>query len=214
MATIQEYIDGAVEFKDTVVKGLTVDAGAAVTPVGHSVAIVGGEGVDVTASGSTITVAAELASDTNAGVAKFNAASFAVDAAGDVTIKTAGVANAQLANDSIVVGSTDVALGDTIADLAGLTSVQVDGLTLNGLSIAASGADASITLVPTGAGSVDVSGKRITSVAAPLLAPMPSTKNMLTRLPPVCLLTLKLQPPLLLSWLVFTLTAPQAQVLP
>ena len=66
------------------VKSVTTDSGA-LTPSGNSFSILGGEGVDVTHTGTTITVAGEDASDTNKGIATFNSADFSVSS-GDVTI--------------------------------------------------------------------------------------------------------------------------------
>jgi hypothetical protein len=52
------------------------------------------------------------------GVASFNSASFDVSAGGDVTIKTGGVSNTQLANSSIIFagggGSSTINLGQTL----------------------------------------------------------------------------------------------------
>ena len=52
--------------------------GAGSVPEGTTINIVGGEGIDTAFSGSTLTVAGELASTTNKGVASFNAADFTV----------------------------------------------------------------------------------------------------------------------------------------
>jgi hypothetical protein len=138
---------------------------------GETLSIVGGEGIDTTVSGSTntITISAENASDTNKGVATFNAANFLVTS-GDVVIKDAGVTNAKLVNSSVTVGTSNVALGATITSLAGLTEVQVDNLNLNGNSLTATDVNGSIVLVPNGNGVVDVSDSRITGVAEPVNA--------------------------------------------
>ena len=45
-----------------------------------------GEGINTTVSGSTLTIAGELASTSNVGVASFAAANFAVSGAGEVTV--------------------------------------------------------------------------------------------------------------------------------
>jgi len=76
---------GAVELKDTVVKTVTTDSGA-LTPATHSFSILGGEGIDVTHAGSTITVAGEDASTSNKGVASFDTNNFTVTS-GAVTAK-------------------------------------------------------------------------------------------------------------------------------
>src|SRR6056300_1640465 len=53
--------------------------------LGSTLAINGGEGVDATISGSTLTIAGELATTSNIGVASFNSANFSVSS-GDVTV--------------------------------------------------------------------------------------------------------------------------------
>ena len=58
---------GAVSLEDTVVKTVTTDSGA-LTPSGHGFSILGGEGMDVTHTSTTITVAGEDASETNKGI--------------------------------------------------------------------------------------------------------------------------------------------------
>jgi len=68
---------GVVSLGDDVVKDITTDSGA-LTPAGHTFSILGGEGVDVTHSGTTITVAGEAASSTNAGIASFSSDDFTV----------------------------------------------------------------------------------------------------------------------------------------
>ena len=228
---------GAVELKDTVIKGLTVDASAAVTPSGHAIAIVGGEGVDVTASGATITVAGEDATSTNkgiasfatsgfnvtagvvtladsvvkavttdsgamsmggnaisilggegidvthtgtsitvtgeyasganAGIASFSATNFDVSNVGDVTIKTAGVANSKLVNSAVTIGSSSVSLGATQTSLAGLTAVTVDNINIDGNTISSTDTNGNIVLDPNGTGVIDASATRITNLAEP-----------------------------------------------
>lgn len=58
---------GAVSLEDTVVKTVTTDSGA-LTPSSHGFSILGGEGMDVTHTGTTITVAGEDATTTNKGI--------------------------------------------------------------------------------------------------------------------------------------------------
>jgi hypothetical protein len=76
--------DGATTLIGSAVKSITTDSGA-LTPSGNSFSILGGEGLNVTHTGTTITVAGEDASDTNKGIATFNSADFSVSS-GDVTI--------------------------------------------------------------------------------------------------------------------------------
>ena len=133
---------------------MTSDSGA-MTPSSHGFSILGGEGMDVTHSGTTITVAGEDASTTNKGVASFATADFAVSS-GAVTIKAGGVSNAQLVNDGITIGSDDTSLGGTITDLNGLTSVDVDNLTLDGNTVSYTNSNGDINLTPNGTGTVIV----------------------------------------------------------
>lgn len=140
---------------------------------------VAGEGIDITYNdvSGTLTVDAEIASSSNLGVATFNTASFDVSVGGDVTIKTGGVSNTQLANSSVTIGSTTVALGGTSTSIAGVTELTVDNVNINGNTITATNTDGSLTLAPNGAGTVDVSGKRITSVGTPTQATDAATKE-------------------------------------
>jgi hypothetical protein len=62
-----DVASGAVSLEDTVVKTVTTDSGA-LTPSSHGFSILGGEGVDVTHTGTTITVAGEDATTTNKGI--------------------------------------------------------------------------------------------------------------------------------------------------
>ena len=121
---------GAVSLNDAVLKTITTDTGAGLTPSSHGISIVGGEGVDVTHAGAVITVLGEDATYTNKGIASFDTNDFTVTS-GAVSLKSGSVANADLANDGIVIGSTDVSLGDTITSLVGLTNVTVDDITIN-----------------------------------------------------------------------------------
>ena len=131
---------------------------------GETITFTGGEGVDTVVSDNTITISAEDASDSNKGVATFNTASFAVSS-GDVTIKAGGVTNAQLAgsiansklaNDGITIGSDDTSLGGTITDLNGLTSIDVDNITLDANTISTTNSNGNLQLTPDGTGTVTV----------------------------------------------------------
>lgn len=148
---------GAVSLNDAVLKTITTDTGAGLTPSSHGISIVGGEGVDVTHAGSVITVLGEDATYTNKGIASFDTNDFTVTS-GAVSIKSGSVANADLANDGIVIGSTDVSLGGTITNLVGLTNVTVDDLTLNGNVISTPSSVNDIILDPKGG---DSAGGRV-----------------------------------------------------
>lgn len=145
---------GAVELKDTVLRAITTDSGA-LTIASHGVSILGGEGLDVTHTGSTITVAGEDASTSNKGVASFADANFTVSS-GAVTAK------------NITLGSSTLSLGTTTTAIAGLTQVDIDNLRLDGNTISATNANGSITLAPSGNGTVNVDTSRITNVSNPV----------------------------------------------
>lgn len=148
---------GAVSLDDAVLKTITTDTGAGLTPSSHGISIVGGEGVDVTHAGAVITVTGEDATYTNKGIASFDTNDFTVTS-GAVSLKSGSVANADLANDGIVIGSTDVSLGGTITSLVGLTNVTVDDITLNGNTISTPSSVTDLILDPKGG---DSAGGRV-----------------------------------------------------
>ena len=144
---------------------------------GETLSFIGGEGIDTVISSvnNRITISAEDASASNKGVATFNAANFTVTA-GDVILKDAGIPNTKLVYSSVTIGSSTVALGNTITSLAGLTELQVDNINLNGNTIGATDTNGSVVLAPTGTGTVDVSNKRISGLAEPVADTDAATK--------------------------------------
>ena len=148
---------GAVSLNDAVLKTITTDTGAGLTPSSHGISIVGGEGVDVTHAGAVITVTGEDATYTNKGIASFDTNDFTVTS-GAVSLKSGSVANADLANDGIVIGSTDVSLGGTITNLVGLTSAVVDKITIDGNKISTATDTNDLILDPKGG---DSAGGRV-----------------------------------------------------
>jgi hypothetical protein len=94
--------------------------------LGGKLEFLAGEGINTTVGASSLTISAELATSSNAGVATFNTASFGVST-GDVTIKSGGVSNAQLVNSSVSIGGNTITLG-----AAATTSISNLSLTGNG----------------------------------------------------------------------------------
>jgi hypothetical protein len=154
---------GAVELKDTVVKSVTTDSGA-LTPATHGFSILGGEGIDVTHSGSTITVAGEDASTSNKGVASFADANFTV---------TSGA----VATKNITLGSSTLTNGSTTTAIAGLTELTVDNLNFNGNTITSTDTNGDIIISPNGTGRVDVNGSILTGLNEPVNPTDAATKN-------------------------------------
>ena len=65
---------------------------------------------------------------------------------------TAGISNANLANPTTTLGSSVLTLGATETDLAGLTSLVIDDITINGQSISTTASNKDIHLTPHGTG--------------------------------------------------------------
>lgn len=95
---------GAVNLKDVVrsVNGLT--GALTITGDGGAVRGVGNNAITTRLAASGVT-----------GLASFNTASFTVDASGDVTIKSGGVSNAQLANSSITIKAGSGEAGQAVS---------------------------------------------------------------------------------------------------
>lgn len=113
---------------ETVSGGISIDADSGTTHeilLGEELDVVGGEGIDTTISNNTLTIAGEIATTANKGVASFNTNDFSVSS-GAVSIKTGGVSNTQLDNSSITVtAGTGLSGGGTIA-LGGSTTLNLD----------------------------------------------------------------------------------------
>ena len=77
------------------------------------------------------------------------------------------IANSKLANSAVQFGSTLVSLGGASTSIAGVTELDVDNVNINGNTISTTNTNGNIVLDPNGTGTVDVSGARISNLAAP-----------------------------------------------
>jgi len=106
----------------------------------------GNGAISTAVTDNQVAISVATATSSVKGVASFNTASFAVTT-GDVTIKSAGVTNAQLVNSSLYIGTTQVTLGD----VSGTTSSL--GVNISGKASTAGTADQvanSVTFAATG----------------------------------------------------------------
>jgi len=145
--------------------------GDAISLLNSDLTITEGEGIDVAydSDTNTLTISGELATTANKGVASFSSNDFAVNT-GVVTIKTGGVSNTQLVNSSLTIGTDAVSLGGSITDLNGLTSVDIDNITIDGNTISTTNTDGNLVLDPNGTGSIDASSAVISNVGTPSAA--------------------------------------------
>jgi hypothetical protein len=134
---------------------ITGDTGTDVFTTGETLTFTGTDPVATAVTDNNVTISVKDASTSAKGVASFSSSSFDVTS-GDVTIKTGGVSNDQLANSSITLGTSGVSWGGTITTLAGLTQLDVDNVRVDGNTISTTDTDGDLILSPNGTGKVSI----------------------------------------------------------
>jgi hypothetical protein len=125
-ATVNQFID------------LAGDTGTDTYNTAETLTFAGGAGLTQTVTDNTVTVTATALTNANLS-------------------GSAGITNANLSTaGQITLGSSTLTLGATTTDIAGLTSLVVDDITINGTTIATTASNLDITLSPHGTGTVVV----------------------------------------------------------
>ena len=118
--SIKSYVDSQVTAQDL---DVTSDSGTIAIDLDSEIlSIVGGEGIDTSATGNTVTIAGENASTSNKGIVSFDSADFVVTS-GEAHLATSAAAFGAVGN-----GTTD----DTAALQTAMDSVAVSGAWLDG----------------------------------------------------------------------------------
>jgi ribosomal protein L24 len=99
------------------------------------------------------------------GVARFTSSTFSVTD-GNVSVKTGGISNTQLANSAVTIGSTSISLGASSTVLSGLTEVTVDNVKIYDYTIEALNT-ATFTIVTQNSATIQFSNARLTNLAEP-----------------------------------------------
>ena len=116
---------------------LAGDTGTDTYNTAETLTFAGGAGLVQTVTDNTVTVTATALTNSNLS-------------------GSAGITNANLANDSVTFGSTTVALGAASTDIAGVTSLIVDNITIDGNDISTTNTNGDLTISPNGTGTITV----------------------------------------------------------
>ena len=116
---------------------LAGDTGTDVYNTSETLTFAGGAGMQAAITDNTVTINATALTDSN-----FSG--------------SAGISNSNLANPQTTIGSSVLTLGATETDIAGLTSLVIDDITIDGQSVTTTASNKNINLSPHGTGSVIV----------------------------------------------------------
>ena len=116
---------------------LAGDSGTDTYNTAETLTFTGGSGIDTAITDNTVTVTA-------AGITNSNLNG------------SAGISNANLANPTTTLGSSTLTLGATTTDIAGLTSIVIDDITINGQTMSTTASNKDIVMSPHGTGTVTV----------------------------------------------------------
>ena len=116
---------------------LAGDTGTDTYNTSETLTFAGGSGMQAVVTDNTVTINATGLTDSNLS-------------------GTAAIANGNLANPQTTLGSSTLTLGATETDLAGLTSLIIDDITIDGQSFTTTSANKNINISPHGTGSIIV----------------------------------------------------------
>ena len=114
---------------------LAGDTGTDVYNTSETLTFAGGAGMQAAITDNTVTINATALTDSNLS-------------------GSAGISNSNLANPQTTLGSSVLTLGATETDIAGLTSLVIDDITIDGQSVTTTAANKNINLTPHGTGTV------------------------------------------------------------
>ena len=116
---------------------LAGDTGTDTYNTAETLTFAGGAGLVQTVTNNTVTVTATTLTNANLS-------------------GSAAISNANIANPQVTFGSTTVALGATSTDIAGVTSLVVDNMTIDGNDISTTNTNGDLTISPNGTGTITV----------------------------------------------------------